>query len=386
MRSATTEPSSVRLLAVRSAGRAAPRAGPRRRARAARCCPCSRPSGERVAVDTPCVNPGQLEDPVPALSAHERGRSVQPDRRDEPRDRTPVSGDVRRVLLRLAHQTTAASATSDTSAWMIAKRRFMGERGGAADRSSCSYPQTGVSKRSYPPTLPLRGRPEAHHSRLPDPDGGLPPPSVRAGRRRGASGRDPDATARGARAARGATERQAADPRGADQPRAARRHVVLPPGRRLRGRAGALVRPGRSHRLERRSEFPTTGTRRTRPRTNPTVGWYRKEFTLPRSPKKASALLEGALRGRQLPDEGLAERAGARVLHRLLPLRGAAVEPAQGTQHAGGRGVVAAQQHATSRTGGPPPSTASERAAGGTSAASCARSTCGGWTRSTWST
>ena len=34
------------------------------------------------------------------------------------------------------------------------------------------------------------------------------------------------------------------------------------------------------------------------------------------------ALLEGPLRGQQLPDQGVAERQAARVLHRLLPVRG----------------------------------------------------------------
>ena len=58
-----------------------------------------------------------------------------------------------------------------------------------------------------------------------------------------------------------------------------------------------------------------------------------------------AALLEGALRGQQLPHRGLAQRQEASPLHRLLPVRGAAVEPARGTQHARRRGVVAAQQH-----------------------------------------
>ena len=39
----------------------------------------------------------------------------------------------------------------------------------------------------------------------------------------------------------------------------------------------------------------------------PSIGWYRKEFTLPSSPKKARHL-EGPLRGQQLPHQGLAER------------------------------------------------------------------------------
>ena len=43
-----------------------------------------------------------------------------------------------------------------------------------------------------------------------------------------------------------------------------------------------------------------------------TVGWYRKEFSLPEAPKGRPPLLEGALRGQQLPQHGLAERPAAR--------------------------------------------------------------------------
>ena len=77
----------------------------------------------------------------------------------------------------------------------------------------------------------------------------------------------------------------------------------------------------------------------------PSVGWYRKEFTLPRSPKKALHFWKVRFEGANYRTKVWLNGRGARLLHRLLPLRGAAEEPAQGTQHARGRGLLAAQQH-----------------------------------------
>ena len=70
---------------------------------------------------------------------------------------------------------------------------------------------------------------------------------------------------------------------------AARRHLVLPPGRHVRGRRRALVRAGRPRRLERRSRCRTTGTPPTRTLNKSTVGWYRKEFTLPLAASRRAA-------------------------------------------------------------------------------------------------
>ena len=212
-----------------------------------------------------------------------------------------------------------------------------------------------------------------------------PAPRLRAGRRRGATRRHPDAAAGRARAAHRAARRQAADPRGPGEPRAARRHLVLPPGRRVRRRAGALVRPRRPRRLE-RGHGPAQLERHGHHREPPSIGWYRKEFTLPRSPKKAKPLLEGPLRGQQLPHEGLAERRGARV---RSPATSRSRCCCRTCARAATRSSWRSRRCAatpTSPTGGRPRSTASAPAAGGTSAGSCARSTCGASTRSTWST
>ena len=55
-------------------------------------------------------------------------------------------------------------------------------------------------------------------------------------------------------------------------------------------------------------------------------------------------VLEGPLRGLELPHQGLAERQDDRRLHGLLPVRGGSRRSAQGAQHAGREGVVGAQQ------------------------------------------
>ena len=138
--------------------------------------------------------------------------------------------------------------------------------------------------------------------------------------------------------------RQAAHLRGPAEPPAARRHLVLPPGRRLRGRLRALVCPARPGRvagdprpaqLERAGHAAQQGLR-----------WLVSQGVhAPGLAEEGKALLEGALRGLQLPHQGVAQRQDDRRLHRLLPVRGRSGRPAQGTQHAGRQGLLAAQQH-----------------------------------------
>ena len=62
--------------------------------------------------------------------------------------------------------------------------------------------------------------------------------------------------------------------------------MVLPPGRRLRGRLRALVCPARPGRLE-EIRVPHNWNAKDTLLNKASVGWYRKEFTLPASPKKA---------------------------------------------------------------------------------------------------
>ena len=175
-------------------------------------------------------------------------------------------------------------------AWMIAKRRFMADerrrRGGLA--GSCSYPARLASpsvsyplRQRYRSVAALEARPfsPACTPRC----AASPPPGVRAGRRRGAAGRQPDAAARGARAARGGD-------------RAASRSST-----RGRPTASCSAAPGTSARTTPSWATPErwfdqddlTGWTAIRvphnwnatrhdARTRPRVGWYRKEFTLPR--------------------------------------------------------------------------------------------------------
>ena len=115
------------------------------------------------------------------------------------------------------------------------------------------------------------------------------------------------------------------------------------------------------------------------------IGWYRKEFTLPRSPKKARHFWKVRFEGGNyrtkvwLNGEELAFVTGyfpfEVVLENLREGRNTLVAE-----------VSSLRSKRTSPTGGPRRSTATERAGGGTSAGSCARSTPGAWTPWTLST
>ena len=111
---------------------------------------------------------------------------------------------------------------------------------------------------------------------------------IRPGRRPGSAERPtrPAAAAPLAGADCRAPGRQAAHLRGPAEPPAARRHLVLPPGRRVRGRLRALVCPARPGRVE-EIRVPHNWNAKDTLFNKASVGWYRKEFTLPASPKKA---------------------------------------------------------------------------------------------------
>ncbi len=147
----------------------------------------------------------------------------------------------------------------------------------------------------------------------------------------------------GAGAARRAAGGQAAHPRGTDQPRAPRRHLVLPPGRLLRRRGRALVRAGRPRRVDSHPRPPQL--ERAGHNGEPRLDRLVPQGVLAAALAEAGApLLEGPLRGQQLPDQAVAERRGAGLLHRLLPVRGPAEEPQAGAQHARRGGLVAQEQ------------------------------------------
>ena len=110
---------------------------------------------------------------------------------------------------------------------------------------------------------------------------------------------------------------------GQDGRLAARRALVLPPGRHLRRRGRALVRPARPQRLEADPRAAQLERHRPDRRQGQSVGWYRKEFTLPKAPK------DGQARFWKVRFEGANYRAKVwlngtpdRQLHRLLPVRG----------------------------------------------------------------
>ena len=207
---------------------------------------------------------------MPALGAHQRRHHVQPDAREDPGERVAAVGICGASCL-LAHQTTAASATSDTKAWMSAKRRFMAKTAGRdrADRSNCDYPQNGVHERRYPPPLGQASAPDPSGSRGPLPRFG---------------GRS-DGHAQPCHADRGAAGRQAAR------------------STRARRTASCSAAPGTSARTTRSSAsserwfaqddltgwtpitVPHNWNASDTTENRPTVGWYRKEFTLPPPPK-----------------------------------------------------------------------------------------------------
>ena len=117
-----------------------------------------------------------------------------------------------------------------------------------------------------------------------------------------------------------APTKQRADPRGPGRAAAARRPLVLPPGRPVRGRGAGLVPPARPGRLE-----PRAGAEqleRHGPDAEPRHGRLVPQGVhAARGAEGRAALLEGALRGRELPQHRVAERPQARELHRLLPVR-----------------------------------------------------------------
>ena len=160
------------------------------------------------------------------------------------------------------------------------------------------------------------------------------------------SGRRARLHARRARAAaRGAGAHEArADPGGPGRQAPPRRALVLPPGRHLRRRGRGLVRPARPDRLE-------AGARAEQlERHRPDRGQGQRRLVpqgvqAPQGAEGRPATLEGALRGRELPLDGLAERTPDRQLRRLLPVRARHAEPALRPQHAGGEGVEPALAH-----------------------------------------
>ena len=282
---------------------------------------------------------------------------------------------------RLAHQTTAASATSDTSAWMIAKRQFMARdaaRRTVADRSSCTYPQTGVSIRRYPPTLAqtdlLASIAVAAFCPLPAyaqgggeaPPGGTqtPPPVAPSCASSGPAAADP----------RGQVNRELLggtwyfrqdDAFVGEQERWFDQDDLT----------GWSYGHGPAQ-LERHGHHREQGLGRLVPQ-----GLHAAALA-----EEGAPLLEGPLRGQQLPHEGLAERQGARGWPPATSRSRCCCPTCAGATTRSSSRSRRCAATPTSPTGGPRRSTASARAAGGTSAASCARCTSGAWTRWTWST
>ena len=240
-----------------------------------------------------------------------------------------------------AHQTTAASAIRETRAWMSAKRRFMKRladcrAGGTGVPARGNWPGSragvhGSSRvRITPRTQSLRCGAPASHPDIP----GHPRRLRRAAgrglraRRRARSAERPAgaAAARAAAPAGGAgAPWQAARLRGADRTPAARRHLVLPPGRHAHpGRHRALVRAARPERLA--GDPRAARLERARHHAQPLLGRLVPQGVQAAQGPQGRAqanVLEGPLRGGELPHQGLAERQDDRRLHGLLPVRGA---------------------------------------------------------------
>ena len=145
------------------------------------------------------------------------------------------------------------------------------------------------------------------------------------------------------------------------------------------GEQRALVRAGRPRRLDARSPSRHNWNATDTTENKPHVGWYRKEFTLPAlAEERRSALLEGPLRGQQLPHQGVAERQAARPVYTgYFPFEVLLKNLKQGPQHARRRGLLAAQQLRPHALAPGRVQRLRHRRLVELRRASCARSTCG---------
>ena len=113
------------------------------------------------------------------------------------------------------------------------------------------------------------------------------------------------------------------------------------------GEQRAVVRAGRPHRLD--AHHRSSQLERHRHHREQAHDRVVPQGLHPPRPAEEpqgalARVLEGPLRGQQLPHEAVAEREADRLLHRLLPVRGPAQQPEEGPQHADRRGLLAAQQ------------------------------------------
>ena len=183
----------------------------------------------------------------------------------------------------------------------------------------------------------------------------------RAARERARAGRQPGAAERATpappqpppAAAELVVERPGGKPlirEGQVEPPAARRHLVLPPGRHARRATPSAGSPSATWSAGRAITVPHNWNahRHARSTSRRSAGTARSSSCRARRRTRRNAALEGALRGLQLPHEGVAERQGDRRPDRLLPVRGRPHGPAQGAQHA--RGQVSSLRSSTDLT------------------------------------
>ena len=176
------------------------------------------------------------------------------------------------------------------------------------DRSSCNYPQNGVLIRRYPPPLGQASPTQPIGCR-----GLLPTCRARAGRRSGAPGRHPDATAAPPSCA-------SSEPGGKPLIREGQVNRELLGGTwyfrqddTFVGEDERWFDAGRPGRLD-RDHRPPQLERHGHDREPPVGGLVPQGVHASRARRRRrKPLLEGPLRGQQLPDRGLAERQAARA-------------------------------------------------------------------------
>src|SRR5215211_4187324 len=224
-----------------------------------------------------------------------------------------------------AHQTTAASAISDKKSCMSAKRRFMT---GTGARAGSHGGGEGLVQQAASPGQPAEGPDGSRRCRYPE------PPPVRSHTHASAPSSPPTrirprAVARGpgprpgtaARSQAGGPEAraQSAHPRGPERTHVARRPLVFPSRRRLRGRSQALLRTALTRRLDGHQRAERVECHRHD--AEPLLGRLVPQGVHPAErPEGPPLRLEGSLPERQPARRGVAQRQeGGRQRRGYLP-------------------------------------------------------------------